>query len=83
MANEVEKDSLRQLKRIERELTEIKDRTGDPRRMFMNGILYGAGAFVGGIIAVAALGWVLSFLGVIPGLDAIVAYLQSVVGFDR
>lgn len=70
---------IRELKQIKRELEEIKDRTGNPRRMFMNGILYGAGAFVGGIIAVALVGWVLLILGIIPGLAVIAEYLQSII----
>lgn len=72
-------DELKQLKQIKRELEEIKDRTGNPRRIFQNGVLYGAGAFLGGILAVSLVGWLLSFLGVIPGLDVITDYLQSVV----
>lgn len=70
---------IKQLKQIKRELEEIKDRTANPKRMFMNGILYGAGAFLGGVIALSLAGWLLSFLGVIPGLDVIADYLQSVV----
>jgi hypothetical protein len=70
---------VRQLKQIRRELEEIKDRTANPKRMFVNGILYGAGAFVGGILAVTAIGWVLSFLGIIPGLSHIVEYMQGLV----
>lgn len=82
MANELEKDGLRHLKRIERELGEIRDRTGSPKRAFVNGILYGAGAFIGGVVAVALIGWLLSFLGVIPGLNAITDYLQSLIRFE-
>jgi hypothetical protein len=70
---------IRELKQIKRELEEIKDRTANPKRMFVNGILYGAGAFLGGIIAVALVGWVLSILGIIPGLAVIVEYLQSII----
>jgi len=77
-----EDPEIRQLKQIKRELEEIKDRTANPRRSFVNGILYGAGAFIGGIIAVALLGWLLSFLGVIPGLDVISDYLQSLLSME-
>jgi hypothetical protein len=79
MANEIEKDSLRQLKKIERELVQIKDRTQNPRRLFLNGILYGSGAFVGGVLAIVLVGWLLSVLGVIPGLSEIAVYLQPIV----
>ncbi len=64
-----EKQGLKHLERIESELEEIKDRTSNPRRAFFYGILYGAGAFVGGIIAIVVAGWILSILGVIPGFD--------------
>ena len=73
---------IRELKQIKRELEEIKDRTANPKRMFVNGILYGAGAFLGGIIAVALVGWLLSFLGVIPGLDVIAEYLQTLLSME-
>lgn len=73
---------IRELKQIKRELEEIKDRTANPRRSFINGILYGAGAFIGSIIAVALLGWLLSFLGVIPGVDVISEYLQSLLSME-
>lgn len=75
-------DELKQLKQIKRELVEIKDRTANPKRMFMNGVVYGAGAFLGGVLAVSLVGWLLSFLGVIPGLDVITDYLQSVVRME-
>ena len=79
MANEIEKDSLRQLKKIEKELSAIKDRTADPRRTFLNGILYGVGAFIGGVVAIVAAGWLLSFLGIVPGLDRLVPYIQALL----
>lgn len=75
-------DELKQLKQIKRELVEIKDRTANPRRMFISGVLYGAGAFLGGILAVALVGWLLSVLGVIPGLHVLTDYLQSVVRME-
>jgi hypothetical protein len=73
---------IKQLKQIKQELEEIKDRTGNPRRIFLNGILYGAGAFVGGVLAVSLVGWLLSFLGVIPGLDVIADYLQTALRME-
>lgn len=76
MADEKE---LRQLKEIKKELSEIKVRTNDPRRSFINGILYGAGALVGGIIAVAIIGWTLNVLGIIPGLNELADYIHSLV----
>lgn len=79
MVNELEKAGLKHLKRIEQELEEIKDRTANPRRAFIYGIAYGAGAFVGGILAVALIGWLLNIFGIIPGLSVIGEYLQSLV----
>jgi len=70
---------IRQLKQIKRELEEIKERTGNPRRSFVSGIFYGAGAFIGGILAVTLIGWLLSFLGIIPGLGELVTYLQDLI----
>ncbi len=77
MADEKE---LRQLREIKKELLEIKDRTSDPKRAFFNGILYGAGALVGGIIAVAVIGWVLNILGIIPGFSELSDYVRSLMG---
>lgn len=66
MKMDIEKKGLRSLERIERDLEELK---GNPRRTFLNGILYGAGAFVGGILAILLIGWTLSILGIIPGFE--------------
>lgn len=74
MADEKE---LRQLKEIKKELSQIRVSTNSPKQAFVSGILYGAGWFVGGILAVALLGWMLNILGVIPGFDDLVAYVQS------
>ena len=70
---------LKQLKQIKKELEEIKDRTANPSLSFLNGILYGAGGLIGGIIAIGLLGWLLSLLGVVPGFGWFVEYLQSLV----
>ena len=70
---------LKQLREIKKELSEIKDRTGNPRRMFLNGILYGAGALLGGIVAVALVGWLLAVLGIVPGFGELTDYLHSLI----
>lgn len=75
----VDEKELRQLKEIKKELSEIKDRTANPKRVFLNGILYGAGALVGGILAVALIGWVLNILGIIPGFNEVADYIHSLV----
>lgn len=68
---------LRQLKEIKKELSAIKDRTASPKQAFIHGILYGAGALVGGVLAVALVGWVLNLLGIIPGFGELADYLRS------
>lgn len=73
----LDKKGLKQLKRIENELEEIKERSSDPKRTFLFGILYGAGAFVGGILAIVLLGWLLSIAGLIPGLSEISQKIQT------
>ena len=71
---------LKQLREIKQELTEIKERTASPKSVFFNGVLYGAGALVGGIVAVALIGWLLAVLGIIPGLNELADYLGSLIG---
>jgi hypothetical protein len=70
---------LEHLERIETELEEIKERTSDPKRSLLNGVLSGAGAIVGSILALVLLGLVLSLLGFIPGLGEITNYLHTIV----
>lgn len=79
MAKEIDEKSLKQLKKIQSELSQIKEVTTNPRRAFFNGILYGAGAFVGGILAITLLGWLLSLLGFIPGFSEIVSIFTGAV----
>lgn len=63
-----DKKGLKQLERIANDLEEIK---GNPRRTFYHGVLYGAGAFVGGVLAIVTLGWLLNIAGLIPGISEI------------
>ncbi len=70
---------LQHLKNIEDELEEIKERTGNPKRSLFNGIFQGVGAIIGGVIAIVAIGGLLSLLGFIPGLGDIAAYLHGIV----
>jgi hypothetical protein len=76
----VDEQELRQLKEIKKELSEINEKTNDPKRVFLSGMLSGAGWFVGGILAVALLGWVLNILGVIPGFSELSDYVRSLMG---
>jgi len=77
--NEAIETGLEHLQKIETELEEIKDRTANPQRSFLSGILYGAGALVGSILAIIILGWILSLLGVVPGFGSLATYLHSIV----
>jgi len=79
MEPEAVEQGIDHLERIEEELTEIKERTGGTRRAFVSGLFQGSGAVVGGILALAVLGLVLSLIGVIPGFGTIAAYLHGVV----
>ncbi len=81
--DDLERKGLRTLARIENELEEIKDRTANPKRTFVNGIIYGAGAFVGGVIAIILLGWALSIAGFIPGAAEIAHVIQETVQSAR
>ncbi len=81
--DDIERKGLRSLARIENELEEIKDRTANPKRTFINGIIYGAGAFVGGVLAIILLGWVLSIAGFIPGAAEIAQVIQDTMQSAR
>ncbi len=65
-SEEFERKGLEHLSHIEDELEAIKDRTPTRHRAFIIGIYQGAGALLGGIIALALFGWLLSFLGFFP-----------------
>ncbi len=77
MEKDLEQEGLEALTRIEGELEEIKERTPSPRRAFTNGLLQGAGALLGGVVAIVILGWVLSLFGLVPGLSYIASVLQD------
>jgi hypothetical protein len=78
MEPDVIEQGLDRLETIQEELEEIKERTASPKRSFVNGVLSGAGAIIGGLIALAVLGWILSILGVIPGLGELASYLNGI-----
>jgi len=71
-------DVRKELQRVEGILDDIKQNTSTPWwRWIISGLLYGAGWVVGTVLAFAALGWILSIFGIIPGFDQIAAWLQS------
>ncbi|MEN9561418.1 MAG: hypothetical protein RIQ56_691 [Candidatus Parcubacteria bacterium] len=78
MKKNIERQGLKDLQDIKEELAEIRD-FGTYPRSFLSGMLHGAGAIMGGIIAIAALGWFLSVLGLIPGFGDIAHYLSGLV----
>jgi hypothetical protein len=65
---------------VEELLGEIRNNTAPSWwRIMINGFLTGAGWVLGTVLTFAALGYILSFFGVIPGFSQIAAYLQSIV----
>lgn len=70
---------LEHLKNIEEELEQIKERTANPKRSLFNGIWQGVGAIIGGVVAIVAIGGLLSLLGIIPGLGDIATYLHGIL----
>lgn len=67
-------------KKVEALLDEIKDNTDHrPTKSLLNGMLYGVGIVLGTIVGVVALGWALSILGIIPGVDVIAQKLTEIL----
>jgi hypothetical protein len=67
---------VRQLRQINRELKNIESNTS-AKWWILHGMLYGAGWIIGSLLAIIILSWVLTLLGVIPGLDRIATDLQT------
>lgn len=78
MKESFEKKGLKHLAKIEGELSDIKESAGSWRGWFFRGVMQGAGIVIGTILAVILTGWVLSLLGVIPGLGDLAEYLRAV-----
>jgi len=79
MDQQAEKEGLKILENIEEELEQIKERTPTSRHAFLHGIWQGAGVIVGSIVALVAIGWGLSLLGIIPGLNVLTQYFQDAI----
>ncbi|HEV7449613.1 MAG TPA: hypothetical protein VGP13_03710 [Candidatus Paceibacterota bacterium] len=76
----MDQETQAEAKKVETLLTEIKSNTtAKPSKSFVNGVLYGAGIVLGTILAVLALGWILTILGVIPGADVLAHRLTDVL----
>lgn len=78
MDTKIEEAGLKYLEKIEEDVEDIKRRAPGSRRAFLNGIMQGVGAVVGSIIAVFLLGWLLSFLGFIPGLQEFAESVRNI-----
>jgi hypothetical protein len=83
MVNSIEKQSLEELKQIEENLSEIKERTPTPHRAFLMGIFQGAGVIIGSLLMITLLGYFLSLFGVIPGFGDMAHRLQDAVDAVR
>jgi|GEM_PF-2892382 hypothetical protein len=71
-----EDTEVAELRRIRRELRNIESNTS-AKWWILHGMLYGAGWILGSLLAILILGWLLSLLGVIPGLNKIVADISA------
>lgn len=74
----IDKEAVEHLEAIEEELKELSDHTSS-KRAFLNGILQGMGAVGGSLAAIALIGWLLHFLGLIPGFGDIGQYIEGLV----
>lgn len=73
-------ETQKEIKHVEEVLEDIRDNTQLPWwRVILNGFLHGTGIVIGTTLGIAALGWILSIFGIIPGVGEIAAYLQNIV----
>lgn len=70
---------IEKLEEIKSDLEDLKHLTGSSKEWFYRGILQGAGAIIGSILMLIVLGWVLSILGIIPGVSEIADYFGTYV----
>lgn len=68
------------IEHVEHTLEDIRANTAPAWwRTIIHGALYGTGVVLGTILTIAALGWLLSLFGVIPGLGEIVTQLRQIM----
>jgi uncharacterized membrane protein len=70
---------IRELKKITEEIRAVKMNTGSAWGAFFRGMLSGGGAVVGSIVAIILIGVALSVMGIIPGLQTIVAAINGAI----
>lgn len=78
MTADIEKKQLKELKDIADDLEVLRE-SAHPKHAFLRGLIQGAGAVIGGVLALAFLGWLLGVLGFIPGFDSFEQYLKGTV----
>jgi hypothetical protein len=76
---QVQAEALERLEHIEEDLDVIKNNTPGRYRAFVYGLWHGVGALVGGIVGLTLIGWLLTALGVLPGVSELVPYLEQMV----
>jgi len=79
MNDTLEKKSLEHLVNIDEGIDELNERIPDIPKSFVNGIFQGMGILVGSLFAVILIGWLLSLVGVIPGLGEFAEYLRGLM----
>lgn len=66
-----------ELKKIEKDVRQIRDQQSSVWTAFRYGVFYGAGWIVGTILAVVVVSYLLSLFNVIPGFDVIGRYIYN------
>ena len=79
MQDELEEKSLEYLANIDDGIDQLNERMPDIPSSFVNGIFQGMGILIGSLFAVTLIGWLLSFLGIIPGLGEFAEYLRGLM----
>lgn len=76
----MDQQAQEEARKVEALLGEIKSNTeARPTKSFVNGMLYGAGIVLGTIVGVVLVGWLLSILGVIPGVDVLAQKFTNIL----
>lgn len=77
---DADKDTRQQLKRIERELKEVRGAVEESwASMFFSGLIRGGGFVIGTVVMIALAGWLLSIFGILPGFEDITTRLREIL----